>query len=317
MILERKDIDAKYKWDLSVIYPDEESFDRDYAEVEARIRAYAEYENSIVASPEELYAALKEKYDLRERMSKLWQYASLNACTDLSDAKLQARQARVRNLYTLMGENAWFVSPRILSLTDETLEAWMSSYAPLGEFRRVLSSYMRWRPHLLSDECEKLRADMSDALDSHSDIYTLLTDADMRFGSIRDENGRRTELGNSNFGVFLMKPDRRVRRAAFHTLYKTYKQFGSTITALYEARVKEEVTNARLRRYPDSITAATDGDEVTPVIYNNLIEAVRAGLPVLYDYYAMKREILGLSKLHLYDVYLPLVGALNREYTYE
>ena len=263
MILERKDIDPKYKWDLSVIYPDEATFDEDYAAVEKEIRAYAVHETTMSESPESLYAALKAKYHISDRLSKLWQFASLNACVDLTDSGAQARQTRVRNLYTLFGETAWFLSTRILSLDDETLKEWMKAYPPLAEFCRVLEGYMRWRPHLLSDECEKLRADMRDALDSHSDIYTLLTDADLRFGYIRGEDGKRTELNDTNFATFMMSAERRVRRAAFGTLYKTYGQFKNTVAALYEARIKEEVVCAKVRKYPDSLTASTDGDEVT------------------------------------------------------
>lgn len=317
MIQERKDIDPKYKWDLSVIYPDEEAFEKDYTAVEKSIRAFAAHESEMNKSPEALFNALKEECVLGDRLGKLWQYASLNACVDLSDSALQGRQTRVRNLYTLFGETAWFLSPRILSLSDETLETWMKEYSPLGEFRRVLSEYMRWRPHVLSDECEKLRAQMSDALGSHSEIYSLLTDSDMRFGFIRAENGERTELSDTDYSLFIMSQDRRVRRAAFTALYKAYAQFKGTVGAVYAARVKEAAVKAKLRKYSDAITASTDGDEVTPAIYNNLIETVHKGLTVLHDYYEMKRKILKVPKLHLYDVYAPLVGSLQKSYTYE
>ena len=317
MIQERKNIDPKYKWDLSVLYADEAAFDADYKEIEARIRAFASYESEMTKSPEQLYAVLKEKYALGDRIGKLWRYASLLHTVDLSDSKAQGRETRVGNLYTLYGETAWFLSPRILSLSDETLLSFMEKYPPLEEFRRVLEGYMRFRPHLLSDECEKLRAEMDDALGTHADIYTLLTDADMRFGFIRGEDGRRTELSDTNYSLFIMSRDRRVRRAAFNTLYKSYEQFKSTVAALYEGRVKEAYVTAKLRKYPDAITASTDGDEVTPVIYNNLIETVHNGLPALYEYYEMKREILGVPKLHLYDVYAPLVPSYQKKYTYE
>lgn len=317
MIKERKNIDAKYKWDLSVLYPDEAAFEEDYKEQEAAISAFAAHETTMNLSAAALYAALKEKQALSDRLGKLWQYASLNACVDLSDSYAQGRQTRVRNLYTLFGETAWFVSPRILALSDETIQEFLTAYPPLREFRRVLADYMRWRPHLLSDDCEKLRAEMSDALGTHSGIYSLLTDSDMRFGFIKDAQGARAELTDTNYALYLMGADRRVRRSAFTTLYKTYAQFKSTIAAIYEGRVKEAHVSAKLRKYPDAITASTDGDEVTPAIYNNLIDTVNRGLPTLHEYYRMKREVLGLSKLHLYDVYAPLVENLEKTYTYE
>ena len=317
MIKERRDIPACYKWDLSAIYASEEDFLAEYERVEARVRAFAAYEERMLTGAEALHATFTEYYAIDDLLGKLWQYASLNFSVDMSDSAAQARQSRVRRLYVLFGEIAWFMTPRMLTLDEATAEAWYREYPPLAVFRRTVEDYLRFRPHALGEEGEKLLSEMGDAMGTHGNIYGLLTDSDMRFGKIRGEDGKLTELSDTNYVLFIKSADRRVRRAAFCRLYAGYEQYANTIAAIYEGRVKEAVTRARLRRYPDSITASTDRDEVTPVIYNNLIDTVHRSLPVLYEYYEMKREILGLPKMHLYDAYTPLIGSYEREYTYE
>ena len=317
MIKERNEIDPKYKWDLSVLYPTEADFEAEYESVASRIRALGAYEETLTESAKTLTCALDEQYAVGALLGKLWRYASLSYSVNTADVDAQAKQTRVRNLYVLLGEMTWYFGTRIRALSPEEVAAFVKEYPPLSAYERVLYRYMRFRPHALGGEEEKLLSEMADALDTHEGIYSLLTNADLRYGSIRGEDGKHAELSPANYVVFMKSPDRRVRRAAFRTMYRTVGQFANTISALYEARVKEETVDARIRKYPDSITASTDRDEVTPVIYNNLIESVHRALPALYDYYELKREVLGLKKLHLYDIYTPLVTACDRTYTYE
>ena len=170
---------------------------------------------------------------------------------------------------------------------------------------------------MLSDECEQLIAKLQDGFGTHGDIRSIFANSDLRFGKIRNEEGKLVELTDTNYVAFLMSGNRRVRQAAFRKIYETYAQFGNTFATTFNAMVRERGTLAKVRGYKNSITASTFRDEVTPDIYNNLINSVHTGLPVLYDYYALKREVLGVQKLHLYDVYAPLIGELDRVYTYD
>ncbi len=317
MVYERKDIDKKYKWDLSVIYKDQAAFDADYALAESKIKAFAAHEKTMTESAEALFAALSDMTELEAVIEKLWQYASLGYAVDTSDNAAQALNSRVRSLAIAAGEASWFVSPYILKLSKETAEAWLAEYPKLETFRRMIEKTMREKEHTLSDECEILLSRMQDALGSHSGIRSIFTNADLRFGKIRDEEGRTVEITDTNYVMYLMSAARRVRKAAFLCTYKTYEQFANTFANLYEARVKEAATNAKIRKHENSITASTFRDEVTPVIYNNLINAVHEGLPALYDYYKLKKEVLGVGGLHLYDIYAPLVGEVDSEYSYE
>ena len=314
---ERKDIPAKYKWDLSVIYADEKAFLADYAKAEKLIKEFPKHEKTMTKSAEGLYNVLRADCDIEAIIEKLWSYASLNFSVDSSNNAFQALNGKVRSLAVQAGAASWFVSPRLLALDTEVVEGWFKEYPALETFRRTIHSIMRMKPHMLSDECEQLMSKLQDSFGTHHDIRSIFADSDLRFGKIRNEEGKLVELTDTNYVPFLMSSDRRVRQAAFKKLYTTYSQFGNTFATTFNAMVRERGTLAKVRGYKNSITASTFRDEVTPEIYNNLINSVHTGLPALYDYYALKREVLGVQRLHLYDVYAPLIGELDRVYSYE
>ncbi len=314
---DRKDIPAKYKWDLSVIYADDKAFGADYAKAEKLIKEFPKHEKTMTKSAEGLYNCLRAMCDVEAIIEKLWSYASLNFAVDSSNNSFQALNGRVRSLAVQAGAASWFVSPRLLSLDTELVNSWISEYPALETFRRMIETTMREKPHLLSDECEQLMSKLQDGFGTHGDIRSIFANSDLRFGKIRNEEGKLVELTDTNYVTFLMSGDRRVRQAAFRKIYETYAQFGNTFATTFNAMVRERGTLAKVRGYKNSITASTFRDEVTPEIYNNLINSVHTGLPALYDYYALKAEVLGVQKLHLYDVYAPLIGELDRVYTYD
>ncbi|MBO5653429.1 MAG: oligoendopeptidase F, partial [Clostridia bacterium] len=200
---------------------------------------------------------------------------------------------------------------------EEKVKAWMDECPGLREFERDIWLAQREKPHTLSDECEKLMADMQGGMGAAANVRAIFANADLQFGKIRGEDGKLIQLNDATYVSNLMSGDRRVRRAAFTTLYKTYTQYGNTFATLYNAYVKERTTMARVRGYADSLTASVFRDEVTPEIYNNLIDTVNKNLNVLFDYYAIKKKALGVSKLHLYDIYTPLIAECEKEYSFE
>ena len=316
-MLERKDIDPKYKWDLTKIYPTEDDFKADFEEVEALVKAFPRHQQTITESAQGLLAALQDEAKLGYIISKLWTYSHLHFETDNANNAYQARAGRVRSLAVSASAAGWFVSPYILRLDEATVKQWIKEEPGLETFRRTLHMIMREKPHTLSDECEKLVANMREALGSHGGIRGIFANADLQFGKIRDENGKYMQLTDTNYVPTLMKPERNVRRAAFNCLYKTYGQFGNTFATMYEGYVKERRTLSKIGNFKSSLEASTFRDEVTPVIYNSLIKSVRRSLPVIHDYYELKREVLGLDRLHMYDVYTPLIGECDSKYSYE
>ena len=316
-MLDRKNIDPKYKWDLTKIYPTEEAFKADYDEAAELVKAFPTHEKTMCQSAQGLLAVLRDDAKFSYIISKLYTYASLHFETDNSNNMYQARLGRVRSLAVSASAASWFVSPYILRLDEATVEQWINEEPGLETFRRTLHMIMRDKPHTLSDECEKLVASMGDAMGSHRNIRGIFANSDLQFGKIRDENGKYMQLTDTNYVPTLMKPQRNVRRAAFNCLYKTYGQFGNTFATMYEGYVKERLTLSKMYNFKSSLESSTFRDEVTPVIYNSLIKSVRASLPVIHDYYELKRQVLGLDKLHMYDVYTPLIGECESKYTYE
>lgn len=317
MALTRDQIDKKYKWDLTAIYADETAFEEDFGLVTSMISEYPAHEAKMCESGMALYAALTDLVNMQGRIEKLWAYAFLSFAVDTQDNSAQAKVARMRSLAVSADSASWFVSPTLLRLDPERLREMYSECKELSDFRRMIDKAQMERPHVLSDECEKLMARMGDCLDSHGDIRNIFSNSDLTFGKIKGEDGRLAELTEANYIIYLMSENRRVRRSAFKTLYKTYKQFSNTFATMYNSYVKEQCTLAAARKYESSIGASTFRDEVTPSIYNALIDSVNGSLDVLYDYYDLVREVLGIDKLHLYDVYASIAPTSEAKYTYE
>lgn len=317
MALERKEIDAKYKWDLTKIYPSEEAFDRDVKHTEELISTFGKHESGMLSSAEGLFAALSDMQKIERRIETLWCYAYLTFATDTSVNSAQANVARVRTLAVKANSASWFVGPYLIRLDPEKVKSWLCDYPPLRTFGRMIEKAQAEKPYTLSDECEKLVARLGDVFDTHENIRGIFANSDLQFGSITDENGKRVRLDGSNYITYMMKSDRRVRQSAFRTLYKTYEQFGNTFATLYSSYVKEQCALAATRGYKSSLAASTFRDEVTPEIYDSLIKSVRSALPVIHDYYEMKRDCLGIEKFHLYDAYAPLVSESEKKYSYE
>lgn len=313
----RNEIDEKYKWDLTKIYPTEESFNDELSETSKLIKGFAKHEKAMCKSAEGLLAALVDMTDIYNKIEKLWSYAHLSFALDNSNNFSQARMAKVQSLAASASAASWFFSPYLLTLDEKTVEGWYKEEPRLNSFSRMIYKELRGKPHMLSNECEKLLAEMSDCLNSHNNIRSVFENSDLRFGKIRDDEGKLFELTDVNYVPTLMTAGRNVRRAAFKTLYKTYMQFANTFATTYSSYVKEKCTLSKIRGFKSSLHASTFSDEVTPVIYNNLIKSVRKSLPVMHDYYELKREVLGLDKLHLYDVYAPLIKECKSVYSYD
>ncbi len=316
--MERKEIDKKYKWDLSAIYESEKAFQNDYSECEKLIEAYSAHEKTINKSADELLAALSDMTLIERKIEKLWCYAHLAFCVDMSDNAAQGNSARIRDLAVKADSASWFVRPYIMRIDDKTLAKWQKEERGLGAYRRTIEKIIANKPYTLSDECEQLMSKIGNCLESQDEIRSIFANSDLQFGKIKDENGKTVQLTDSNYVSMLMSNDRKVRRAAFMCIYKTYEQFGNTFSTLYSAAVKEKCTVAKIRGFKNSITASTFRDEVTPVIYNSLIKSVHNAMPTIYDYFELKRQVLGLDKIHMYDMYAPLItSGSERRYTYE
>lgn len=317
MTQNRNEIPAKYKWDTRAIYPTREQFDADFAQAEQDCEAFTRHKETLTASPEGLYNMLCDFFAIQRRIMKLYEYAARNFDVDTSQNEWQSVQGKVADLFRKFGQAAFFVNPAVLAVGEKKIQRWMKDDPRLLEYERALHDILRYAPHILDAEGEKFFATVNLCLGSHDEIYGVFKNADLRFGTIRGEDGKQMQLTDSNYVPCLMSQNRRVRRAAFNKLYETYGQFRNSFAGLMNGFVREKTTVASLRNFPNSLEASVFADEVPSNIYNNLISTVNENLGVLYDYYDLKREVLGLSHLHLYDVYAPMVGEASRSYSFE
>lgn len=316
MNIDRKDADAALRWDLSAIYKTEADFSADCERLLTMIKCFPDLRAGMSESGAGLLLALDTDTEATRILSKLYEYAMLSSDLDKGDSAALARLSRVEDIENSYRAAAYFLAPTIQKIDEERLASFFAEEAGLAAYRRAIDLVRRELAHMLSEEGEKLLADLSPALGSQREIHSVFANADIAFGRVKDEEGNPVELTSATYVPLLMSGDRRVRRAAFRTLYKTYRQFGNTFSALLFARIKEKVTLSRLRKFPSSLAASVFGDEVSTDVYMNLIDTVRKNLEPLFDYYDLKREVLGVRKLHLYDVYAPLCGEASRAYTY-
>lgn len=313
---ERKNAKESERWDLTAIYPDEASFLAAAQNLRALIAAYPENRETMTKSGEGLFRALEQNTAIERLLSRLYEYASLSSDLDKGDNAALARLERVRNLGDEAVAATYFLAPVLTGIPEAELQSFFAGYPALDAYRRQIACIRRYRPHMLKKSEEKLMAGLQPALHSQSEIHSVFSNADLRFGTVKNERGERVRLTSAAYIPLLMSADRNVRRAAFRTLYKTYRQFGNTFAALMNARIKEQVTLSSLRKFPDSLTCSVFDDEVTPAVYHTLIDTVRKNLDPLFDYYDLRREVLGLDRVHLYDVYAPLIPDCDRSYTY-
>ncbi len=315
--MERKQASECYRWDLRAIYPSEEAFSAAMETVREQIAAYAAHRAAMTESGAGLLAALEADTALDRLLSKLYEYASLTSDLDKSDNAALSRLQRVTDLANEAAAATFFVAPTLNAIPEETLARFYAEEPGLSAYRRRIDGVRRYRPHLLSDEKEELLAKLLPGLHSHSGIHSIFANADLDFGKVKNEQGEAVALTSASYVPLLMSGDRNVRRSAFRTLYKTYRQFGNTFASLLEARIRETVTLSGIRGFADSLEEAVFADEATSAVYQTLTETVGKNLAPLFDYYRLKKEVLGLSSLHMYDVYTPLIPDADTRFSYE
>lgn len=313
--MNREKIDKKYKWDLSKIYRSSSEFDSDYDLVVNNSKKIREYKN-VKLDSNSLYSMLELSMNTSRVLEKLYVYANLLSDMDTSNTDSMALRERVMNLYHVYSKSSYFVDTKILRLKKIELNTFYKDNPRLLEFKIMIDKLYRYKKHLLSDKEEKLLSDMGKIFGNSYDTYELFKDCDMTFPSF-NVDGKEYRLDNSTYSLYMESNDREVRKNAFSNLNRTYKQFRNVYASLISSNIKENVTMARIKKYSSSIEASLYKDELDTKIYDNLIDSVHKNMNVLHKYYKMKKEILGVSELHLYDVYAPLTTESSKKYEYE
>lgn len=312
----RQEVATGDTWDLAPLYADDAAWEKDFVAVQQSYPEISQFRGTLADSPTRLLQALEAEKRIDLRVERLYHYASLRASEDASaDINLE-REGRLQNLLTKLGETSAFLAPEIQAIPDEIFAEFMDNPV-LDPWHIRLRKLRRLRPHTLSEAEERLLALGHSALRGHRETFSQLTNVDMKFDPVTDENGVEQPLSQSAFSSFLVNPDPRVRQEAFHTFYREFGDHQFTLASSLASSVRADVFSARARHYPSALEKALFADDVPLAVYNNLITTVRANLEPLHHYYELRRKVLKLDEIHQYDTYVPMVGDLNTKLSFD
>ena len=313
----RCEIEDKYKWDLTKIYKDEKEWQKDFDDVKEKILKATSYKNSFLINGKKLYEYLKYDEEVSRKLEKIYYYAHLNHDADTLDEKYKIMTNKVSDLFTKYNELSSFVVPEILKLDEKKLASFYEDEKKLEDYRFSIENIYRFKNHTLDEEKEKMLSNLSKCLSNPEETYEALTDSDFEYDYITDEKGNKIKFNESNYSLFIKSKDRSVRKKAFEMLHNKYKKYIRTITSTYKGEVETKVVLAKIRNYDSAISASLYSDNVSQDIYNNLIKVVNDNMDVLYKYYDLKKEILSLNRLHMYDTYVEIINKVSKKYTFD
>lgn len=313
----RDEISSDFKWDLTTIYKCEDDFETDYKKVSALISEFPKYKEAFMNDAGSLYDLLKQDCIIDDYLNKLYMYAHLNKDSDTTNVKYQKIYERVLSLLNKYDNNSTFIIPELLKYEYKKIESYYEELPELKEFKFSLEKVYRNKKHVLSEQEENIISNLQPMLEFPEKIYDLFSNAELKFGIIKDEEGNEIELTDSNFSIYIKSSDRRVRKDAFETLYNGYSKYKNTISLMLSNDIKASNITSKLRKFNSSLEQSLFSDNIDIKVYNNLVDTVEDNLDVLYKYYDLKKELLNLDELHLYDVYASLIAEETKTYTFD
>lgn len=313
----REEIPDQFKWKLTDIYSSDEAWEDDFQRLKKLLEEMKGKEGDFLKSAVNIFAVLQLKDTIGRVLDKLYVYAKMHKDENNANPVYQALTDRIQSLATEAGGVLSFIVPAVVTLDSERIRGYLDELPELRIYKRFFDEIERQKAHILSAAEEKILAETADLADSSGTIFGMLDNADLKFPCIRDENGEEVELTKGRYSQFLESPDRRVRKEAFKALYDTYGKFRNTLGATLNASVKADVFYARVRRFKSALQASLDGDNIPETVYDRLIEVVHRYLPELNRYLKLRKKMLDLNELHMYDLYTPLLPEYRKSFEYQ
>ena len=314
---QRNEIANEYKWDIEAMYPDESQWERDMDECLSLASGFAKYDGHLTESARTLAEALKLRDQIWLKLEHAFVYAHMKKDEDNRVDKYQAMDDKCGSVIARVSAAMSFFTPQLLEAPEEEILGYIEEEPELKTYEFMLKDTLREKAHILTAAEENLLAQMSEVLGATNDVFTMLNNADMTFGTIKDENGEEVTLTHGNYIAFMHSHDRDVRQAAFTNMYEAYKALINTLATNYNYNVKTDVVSARIRKYDSSRQAALSGGNIPEEVYDRLIETVHEYLPVLHRYIELRKKVLGVDELKMYDIYVPMVKLPKKDIPYE
>ena len=314
--MKRSEIDEKYLWDLTDLFEDDDQWELSFKEVKDEAEAFKKFKGKLLESPETLLDAIRSRESISRKLTDLVTYSRLKLDENTKSPTYQGLVSRSETLMTEISDILSFFNPELLSVKFETIEK-MFAYEPLQIYRQAFADLFRSKPHTLSEELESVLAQTEELAGVPSNAYGMLLNADMTFEDVTDSEGKTHKLTNGTYVPLLMSKDRVLREDAFNKYYKVYESHINTIATLMQSEVKKNIFYSKMRKYSSSRAAALFENNIPVSVPDQLIEAVNANLETFYKYMKLRKRVLGLDELHLYDVYTPIVGNVEFQVEYD
>lgn len=314
---QRSEIDKKYKWNIEDMYADEKIWEKDVKDALEGAKDFAKYQGKLTDSADILLEALKAQEHIWQKIEKAYVYSRMRRDEDNRVEKYQAMNDKAEAAIAKICTELSFFTPELLSSDEEKILGFIDSKEELKIYRFMIEDMLRKKAHILTGAEENILAQLSEISPATNNIFTMLNNADIKFGKIKDENGNEVNLTHGNYISFMESHNRRVREDAYTAMYTAYKNLINTISTTYSYNTKTDVINARIRKYPSSRAAALSSDNISEEVYDNLVKVINDNLPTMYKYMELRKKILDVDELKMHDVYVPLVKLPENHVSFE
>ncbi|MFR7866804.1 oligoendopeptidase F [Ruminococcus bicirculans (ex Wegman et al. 2014)] len=316
-IPKRSEVPEQFKWALEDIYATDEKWTEDLQKLKAMPERIAAFKGRLSESADTLYDFMQLSDEISVLCDSLGNYAQRRSDEDTANAKYQGFIGQLMNAYVAVNSAGSFETPEIISIEEDKLQEFYEDKPELKLYKRALDKLRRKKAHILSEAEEKILALTGEMGQSPENIYSMFSDADLRFPDAVDKDGKAHQVTHGSYIPLVHSEDRVLRKSAFESMYGTFDKFKNTCAATLSAQIKAVNFYAKARRYDSSLEAALDGTEVPVSVYKNLIEAVHDNMHYMYDYVALRKKLLGVDELHFYDLYTPVVPDADMKITFE
>ena len=316
MAKQRNEIEEKYTWDLSTIFPTDEAFEAELAQVSEEVKKAAGLAGHLLDSADSLLTTTEVQLDLMRRIEKLYSYAHMKNDQDTRVAKYQEYQAKGMTLYSDFGQSFAFYVPEFMAITEEQYQAFLAEQPALQQYQHYFDKLLKKKAHILTQREEELLAGAGEIFGAAGETFAILDNADIVFPMVHDEDGNEVQLSHGNYITLVESKNREVRKEAYEALYSVYEQYQHTYAKTLQTNVKVHNYNAKVRKFSSAREAALSADFIPESVYDSLVSAVNKHLPLLQRYIALRAKILGISDLKMYDMYTPL-SETDYKFTYE
>ena len=316
MAKQRNEIEEKYTWDLSTIFPTDEAFEAELAQVSEEVKKAASLAGHLLDSADSLLTTTEVQLNLMRRIEKLYSYAHMKNDQDTRVAKYQEYQAKGMTLYSDFGQSFAFYEPEFMAITEEQYQAFLAEQPALQQYQHYFDKLLKKKAHILTQREEELLAGAGEIFGAAGETFAILDNADIVFPMVHDEDGNEVQLSHGNYITLVESKNREVRKEAYEALYSVYEQYQHTYAKTLQTNVKVHNYNAKVRKFSSAREAALSADFIPESVYDSLVSAVNKHLPLLQRYIALRAKILGISDLKMYDMYTPL-SETDYKFTYE